>query len=65
MPPTSAATFYRVKVTIVYFETSLEEAHRRNAERERPVPERAMTRMLEHREPPVLTECHDLPIVLT
>ena len=56
---------YRVKVSIVYFETSVEEAHRRNAERERPVPEKAMTRMLAHWEPPDLTECHDLQIVLT
>jgi len=58
-------TSLRVKVSIVYFETSPEEAHRRNAERERPVPERAMTRMLEHWEPPDFTECQDLQIVLT
>jgi predicted kinase len=56
---------YRAKVSMIYFETSAAEAHRRNAERERPVPERAMARMLEHWEPPDLTECHDLEILFT
>jgi predicted kinase len=55
---------YRAKVSIIYFETSSAETHRRNADRKRPVPERAMARMLEHWEPPDLTECHDLQILL-
>jgi predicted kinase len=58
-------TDYRAKVSMIYFETSAAEAHRRNAERERPVPKRAMARMLEHWEPPDLTECHDLEILFT
>ena len=56
---------YRARVSIIYFETCAAEARRRNAERERPVPERAMAGMLKHWQPPDLTECHDLQILLT
>ena len=56
---------YRTKVSIIYFETSAAEVRRRNAGRERPVPERALARMLAHWQPPDLTECHELQILLT
>ena len=56
---------YRARASIIYFETSATEVRRRNAERERPVTERAMARMLEHWAPPDLTECHDLQVLLT
>ena len=56
---------YRARVSIIYFETSAMEVRRRNAERERPVPGRAMARMLEHWAPPDITECHDLQVLLT
>jgi len=51
---------YRAKVTIVYLETGERELKRRNAARARPVPDKALTRMLDHWEVPDLTECHDL-----
>jgi predicted kinase len=53
---------YRAKVRIVYLETSERELRRRNADRTRPVPEKALTRMLDHWEVPDLTECHDLVV---
>jgi len=56
---------YRAKITLRYFETSEKEAARRNAARERPVPARALERMLDHWEPPDLTECHALEVRLT
>jgi predicted kinase len=49
--------------SIIYFETSAVETHRRNAGRERPRPEQAMPRM--HWEPLDLAERHDLPILFT
>ena len=56
---------YRAKVRIVYLETAESEATRRNQSRARAVPSQAITRMLDRWEPPDLTECHDLEVVLT
>lgn len=56
---------YKAKVRIVYLETPLGEAARRNRARARPVPEAAIVRMLHRWEPPDLTECHTLETVLT
>ena len=56
---------YKAKVRIVYLETAEAEAARRNRSRARPVPSQAIARMLDRWEPPDLTECHDLEIVLT
>jgi predicted kinase len=56
---------YKAKVGIVYLETLLDEATRRNRARARPVPDAAITRMLDRWEPPDLTECHTLDVVLT
>jgi predicted kinase len=56
---------YKAKVRIVYLEAPLAEADRRNAARARPVPRQAIARMLDRWEPPDLTECHALDIVLT
>jgi predicted kinase len=56
---------YRAKITVRYFETSEAEAARRNAARDRPVPARALERMLDHWEPPDLTECHALDVRIT
>jgi predicted kinase len=56
---------YRAKVTIVYLETGEAEAARRNSARERPVPAKALARMLDRWEPPDLTECHELVICTT
>ncbi len=54
---------YRAKVTIVYCETSEPELSRRNAARDSPVPAKAVTRMLDHWQPPDQTECHALEVV--
>jgi predicted kinase len=56
---------YRTKVRIVYLEACEDEAARRNHSRENPVPAQAIARMLERWEPPDLTECHTLDVVLT
>ena len=56
---------YRARITIRYFETGEAEAARRIAARERRVPARALDRMLDHWEPPDLTECHLLDIHVT
>jgi predicted kinase len=56
---------YKAKVRIVYLEAPLDEAARRNRARARPVPEAAIVRMLDRWEPPDLTECHALDVVLT
>jgi predicted kinase len=55
---------YKAKVTIIYFETSENEARRRNAKRTSPVPETAIARMMDRWEPPDLTECHNLQVVI-
>jgi predicted kinase len=55
----------RAEITVCYFETSEMEAARRKAARERPVPARALDRMLDHWEPPDLTECHALDVRIT
>lgn len=54
---------YRAKVTIIYCETTPAEARRRNRERKSPVPVKAIGRMLDHWEPPDLTEAHEVRIV--
>lgn len=64
-PIIDLAADYSAKVTIRYFETAAEEADRRNRRRERPVPEGAMARMLDHWEPPDPTECHNLAVQFT
>lgn len=56
---------YKMRVRIVYLETSEPELAERNAARERPVPGRAIERMLDHWEPPDRSECHELEIVLS
>ena len=56
---------YKAKVRIVYLEAPLPEVTRRNRARARVVPEAAITRMLDRWEPPDLTECHTLDVVLT
>jgi predicted kinase len=53
---------YRAKVTIVYLETGEGELKRRNAARAHPVPDGALTRMLDHWEVPDRTECHDFVV---
>jgi predicted kinase len=55
---------YKAKTTIVYCETSEAKSRRRNALRERPVPESAIRRTMEHWEPPDVIECHALQVVL-
>lgn len=54
---------YRYKVTIVQCEVGADEQHRRNAARERPVPQAAIARMLDHWEAPDLSECHGLSLI--
>lgn len=56
---------YRAKVSMVYCETSAAEARRRNRERPSPVPDKAIARMLDHWEPPDVTEAHELQLVIT
>jgi putative nucleotidyltransferase with HDIG domain len=56
---------YRAKVRIVYCETDEPETLNRNGKRQRSVPTKALIRMLDHWEPPDLTECHDLEVVLS
>lgn len=56
---------YRAKVRVVYCEAEEQETLRRNAARERSVPAKAFVRMLDHWEPPDLTECHALDVVLS
>ena len=56
---------YRARVKIVYLETGPKEGARRNAQRRRPVPGMAIARMLERWEPPDLTECHAMDVLLT
>ncbi len=56
---------YRAKVRIVYCETAERDLRKRNSDRAQPVPEAALLRMLDHWEPPDLTECHDLDIKLS
>jgi len=55
---------YNAAVTIVYAETSPSEQARRNNERPDPVPGQVIERMLGRWQPPDLTECHQLKIVL-
>jgi predicted kinase len=56
---------YKAKVRIVYLEAPEAEAARRNRSRTNPVPEAAIARMLDRWEPPDLTECHALDVMLT
>jgi len=56
---------YRAKVRIVYLEAPEDEAGRRNRARVNPVPAGAIARMRDRWEPPDLTECHRLDVVLT
>ena len=56
---------YKAKVNMVYLESAEAEVNRRNDSREQAVPAKAIARMLDRWEPPDLTECHDLEIVLT
>jgi len=56
---------YRAKVTIAYVETSAGELMRRNSARARPVPDKALERMLDRWEVPDLTECHALVVGLS
>jgi len=56
---------YRAKVRIVYLEAPEDEADRRNRARADPVPAGAIARMRDRWEPPDLTECHRLDVVLT
>lgn len=56
---------YKAKIRIVYVEAPLDEAARRNRARARPVPDAAIARMLDRWEPPDLTECHALDVLLT
>jgi tRNA uridine 5-carbamoylmethylation protein Kti12 len=55
---------YEAKVRIVYLEVSEDERARRNLRRQNPVPAKAIARMLDRWEPPDLTECHALDVVL-
>lgn len=56
---------YGARVEIVHVEASRETASRRNRERDDPVPERAIERMLRRWEPPTLLEAHDVLHVVT
>jgi predicted kinase len=56
---------YKAKIRIVYLEASEVEAERRNRARPNPVPTSAIARMLDRWEPPDLTECHSLEVVIT
>ena len=56
---------YKAKVRVVYLETTQEEVARRNRSRSRAVPVKIIDRMLGRWEPPDLTECHELKVVLT
>jgi len=56
---------YRAKVRVVYCEAEEQEIFKRNEARQRPVPAKALARMLDHWEPPDLTECHALDVVLS
>lgn len=51
---------YGARVRIVYLEVSLEEQRRRNAARRDPVPESAISRMLDNWEPPKINEAHQV-----
>lgn len=51
---------YRARVRIVYLETSAPELRERNRSRPRPVPEKAIERMLGRWEVPDLTEAHQV-----
>ncbi len=51
---------YKARVHIVYVEAPHNVVHTRNRARERPVPDKAMTRMLEKWEVPSRTEAHDV-----
>ena len=55
---------YKAKVRIVYLEAPERERVRRNLGRRNPVPDKAIARMLDRWEPPDLTECHALDVVL-
>lgn len=55
---------YQAKVRIVYLEVSEGQRIRRNHSRQNPVPAKAIARMLDRWEPPDLTECHALDVVL-
>jgi predicted kinase len=56
---------YKAKIRIIYLEAPAQEAARRNVRRATPVPAAAIARMRGRWEPPDLTECHELDIVLT
>jgi predicted kinase len=56
---------YQATVQIVYCEAGEAECRRRNRARERPVPERAIARMIARWETPDLTECHELELMLS
>ena len=56
---------YHAKVRVVYCEAEEQETLRRNEARQRSGPAKAFARMLDHWEPPDLTECHALDVVLS
>ena len=55
---------YNARVRIVYLETGFNEQSQRNSRRTAPVPSRIVDRMMQRWEPPDLTECHGLDVVL-
>jgi predicted kinase len=57
-------TSYRAKVKIVYVEVPYKEWLRQNSEREYPVPEKALFRLLDKLEVPCLHEAHDVEFVI-
>lgn len=56
---------YGARVEIVHVEAARETAWRRNSEREEPVPERVVERMLRRWEPPTVLEAHEVRHVVT
>jgi predicted kinase len=61
---TALFSAYRARIDIVYAETDKAELLRRNAGRPDPVPPGAIEGMLGRWEPPTLTECHELNVVI-
>ncbi|MGB0582033.1 MAG: AAA family ATPase [Limisphaerales bacterium] len=55
---------YGARVKIVYVEPPLTEIRRNNRQRKSPVPEEVISKLFRRLEPPTLTECHALELVV-
>ena len=55
---------YGARVEIVYVEPSVSEVRQNNRKRESPVPEEVISKLFRRLEPPTLTECHVLELVV-